>query len=549
MPNRKGKQHMPAPEPDGPPAAHAGLIEKVALFYHKALKSAQKARVWLKRHELDDTDLATHFQLGVANGRLLKTLPDAGEPRTSLQTLGILTADGNEFFNDNMVVPLLDGDGGIIGMGGCSMAGREDRLLQTSPTALWNAPVAKLYAELLLATSLPDGLSLHKAGFPHACALIGSHLKPADLTLLHDAGVRRIILFGAPKAARIVLEQLAGFNVRLYSLAVNDCMVTKGASQLVAEIDRLSATVAAGGGDGHVEPQAEGFAVSFGRRRYEVRSIDRQARRLKITLKTERFGKLHVDTLDLYQARSRKTLLQDLCCFFEESPPLIDADIVKLIRLCEEYAPGKINEASAAPHTMTPQERQEAEAFGQQANIFDLILQDYAACGLVGEEPNKLLCYLAAVSRKTNDPLSVLILASSGAGKSTLQDATLLFCPPEDVIKLTSLTGRALFYKGAKSLKHKILALEEEAGAQQAAYAIRNLISAGELIIETTVKDLGSGRMTTMQNRVEGPTAVFITTTNPDTDPETRSRFFVTGVDESREQTRAILETQRKRQT
>jgi len=55
--------------------------------------------------------------------------------------------------------------------------------------------------------------------------------------------------------------------------------------------------------------------------------------------------------------------------------------------------------------------------------------------------------------------------------------------------------------------------------------------------------------LTTMQNRVEGPTTVFITTTNPDVDPETRSRFFVTGVDESREQTRAILESQRKRQT
>ena len=52
-----------------------------------------------------------------------------------------------------------------------------------------------------------------------------------------------------------------------------------------------------------------------------------------------------------------------------------------------------------------------------------------------------------------------------------------------------------------------------------------------------------------MQNRVEGPTTVLITTTNPDVDPETRSRFFVTGVDESREQTRAILESQRQRRT
>lgn len=68
------------------------------------------------------------------------------------------------------------------------------------------------------------------------------------------------------------------------------------------------------------------------------------------------------------------------------------------------------------------------------------------------------------------------------------------------------------------------------------------------LISESTIKDLGTGRLTTMENRVEGPTAVFLTTTNPDTDPETASRFFVTGIDESREQTRKILAFQRKQQ-
>jgi hypothetical protein len=52
-----------------------------------------------------------------------------------------------------------------------------------------------------------------------------------------------------------------------------------------------------------------------------------------------------------------------------------------------------------------------------------------------------------------------------------------------------------------------------------------------------------------MTNRVEGPTAVFVTTTDPETDPETKSRFFITSVDESREQTQAILAFQRRRQT
>jgi hypothetical protein len=52
-----------------------------------------------------------------------------------------------------------------------------------------------------------------------------------------------------------------------------------------------------------------------------------------------------------------------------------------------------------------------------------------------------------------------------------------------------------------------------------------------------------------MENRVEGPTAVFLTTTKPDSDPETKSRFFITSVDESRAQTQAILVSQRRRQT
>ncbi len=68
------------------------------------------------------------------------------------------------------------------------------------------------------------------------------------------------------------------------------------------------------------------------------------------------------------------------------------------------------------------------------------------------------------------------------------------------------------------------------------------------LVSETTIKDLSTGRLTTMENRVEGPTAVFYTTTNPEEDPETKSRFFVTGIDESREQTRKILSFQRQKQ-
>jgi len=300
------------------------------------------------------------------------------------------------------------------------------------------------------------------------------------------------------------------------------------------------------------KPGEDGLAFTYGLRTYQVLGLEKGPRKLRATVRVQHAGKLHVDTLDFYSARSRRMLAQDLCRIFEASPETIEADITRVLQACEKQPKrqesGGRSQESARP-AMSAGDKAEAERFGRSPRLIKQVLADYETRGLVGEEPNKLLSYLAAVSRKMDEPLSVLVLSSSGAGKTALQDTTLAFVPPEDLVKLTSLSGKALFYKERLALKHKVLALEEGDGAEEATYAIRNLISAGELVIESTIKDLATGRLTTMENRVEGPTSVFITTTDPETDPETKSRFFVTSIDESREQTRRILDFQRRRQT
>ena len=63
------------------------------------------------------------------------------------------------------------------------------------------------------------------------------------------------------------------------------------------------------------------------------------------------------------------------------------------------------------------------------------------------------------------------------------------------------------------------------------------------------IKNALTGRLETQTNTVHGPTAVFETTTQPDTDPETKSRFIITSIDESPEQTRRILDAQRQSHT
>ncbi|MGH9593423.1 MAG: DNA primase, partial [Bryobacteraceae bacterium] len=177
-------------------------------------------------------------------------------------------------------------------------------------------------------------------------------------------------------------------------------------------------------------------------------------------------------------------------------------------------------QVEAAPSLVLVSDADKAEALklGRSADLVNEILRDMARLGLVGEETNRLIGYLVMTSRKMDDPLALLILSGSGAGKSHLQDIILSLCPDEELIKLTSLTGQALFYKGEDSLRHKALAVEEEAGASEAHYAIRNLISAKKLVIESTIKNALTGKLETQVNTVHGPTAVFQTTTNPQTD-------------------------------
>ena len=128
-------------------------------------------------------------------------------------------------------------------------------------------------------------------------------------------------------------------------------------------------------------------------------------------------------------------------------------------------------------------------------------------------------------------------------------EAVLAFVPEEERVKYSAMTGQSLFYMGETDLKHKILAIVEEEGAERATYALKLLQSEGELTIASTGKDPATGRLVTQEYRVEGPVMIFLTTTAIEIDEELLNRCLVLTVDEDREQTRAIHRLQRERQT
>ena len=121
--------------------------------------------------------------------------------------------------------------------------------------------------------------------------------------------------------------------------------------------------------------------------------------------------------------------------------------------------------------------------------------------------------------------------------------------PEEERVKYSAMTGQSLYYLGETNLKHKILAIVEEEGAEKASYALKLLQSEGELRIASTGKDPQSGRMETQEYHVEGPVMIFLTTTAVEIDEELQNRCLTLTVDESREETERIHTLQRKART
>ena len=558
------------------PGEAAALLQRVVNFYVKTLAKDPAGLDYLKGRKLAEAVTLGTFQIGYSNGSLLKVLPKDADILDGLKTLGVLKADGREHFEGCVTVPVFDEQSNVCGIYGRRVNGAEPpHLYLPGPhRGVWNGGSAKTNQTLLIAEAILDGLALWQAGFRNVIAIYGTNGWTPDHEALFKANpIREVFLCldnddgGRTATEKLKTEILPSLVKAVH--VVNWPEGVKDAAEFFVSRDRAGqattadfeallkaanpqpeqpATVSQGE---EITMTPTGFVAVYAGRRYECQAIEQpNPARLKATVKAVApGGRFHIDTVDFYLSRHRRVFIGEVARLLRESAEVIEADINRLIGQLEAYAQKQTTDRQATVVLVSDEDKAEGMKLGKHPDLVNEILRDVEKLGLVGEQNNKLMGYLVMTSRKLDDPLALLILSGSGAGKSLLQDTLLKLCPDEDLVKLTSLTDRALFYKGENALKNKVLALEEVAGAEGAYYAIRNLISAKKLVIESTIKNPLTGTLTTQVNTVHGPTAVFQTTTQPDIDAETRSRFIITSVDESPEQTRAILEAQRNRHT
>jgi len=300
-------------------------------------------------------------------------------------------------------------------------------------------------------------------------------------------------------------------------------------------------------------------ATATSGRVYRVLGLEKCTSRVQMRVNVKVSGKnvrgewcYHGDTLDMELARQRMAFAKQAAHELAAKEEMVHREVGQLWTSLGELQREQMKKLLDAPPDealMTAEEQAAAMELLRSPRLLERVLEDFEKCGAVGEETNKKVSYLAAVSRMLAKPLAIVVQSSSSAGKSSLMEAVLDFMPEEHRESYTAMTGQALFYMGQKNLKHKILAIAEQQGAEAASYPLKLLQSEGKLNIASTGKDPVSGKHVTHEYTVEGPVMLFLTTTAHEVDEELMNRCLVLAVNEDREQTQAIHQKQREAQT
>ena len=586
------------------------LLEQVADYYAKRLLAPenQAARDYLASRGLDAPELWKRFGIGFADRTLGLRIPEknrkqGAEIRARLETIGVYRKTGREHLNGCIVIPVRDPSGNIVQLYGRRIDPKVPKEMRHLYLArplggVFNAN-ALTTREIILTESLLDALTFIRHGMEGTTCTFGTANFTGELfEAIRAAKIESVRLaFDADEAGETATHQAAA---RLQAIGIechavkfpwgtdaNQYVLDQGPEALrqvvrnAAWLDNqavpqkselspesavpsssLAANLAAKEGKAPepVKPSAPELAkvgdyheAAFGTRLYRIGGLEKNSSLevLKITLRLTCESLMHVDSLDLYRDGDRRKFIDRAAEETGLTKDLLKRDLGKLLLLLEQLQETRLNAPrdTAQSVALNPADHAEALELLRSPDLLGKIAAAYAQAGITGETTNLMAAYLAATSRKLSKPLAIIIQSTSAAGKSTLMDAVLSFFPGEEQVKYSAMTGQSLYYLGETNLKHKILAIVEEEGAEKASYALKLLQSEGELTIASTGKDPHTGRMETQEYHVEGPVAIVFTTTSIDIDEELMNRCLVLTVDESREQTQRIHTLQREART
>ncbi|MBE7438173.1 MAG: toprim domain-containing protein [Spirochaetales bacterium] len=571
-------------------------LKQVMDFYERTLRQSAAAKEYLTGRKIAAAVLED-FRIGYADGSLLRSLPSRQSKEgkamfAALQSLGIITESGREFLHGYVVVAVTDTNGTILQLYGRRISknsGRPDHLYLLPHAGILN-PRALIAGTVVLVESPIDLFSFYSAGVQNVTCSYGTNGYVKQLVALFaEHRTRVLIAFDADsegnRAAEKLAEELQARGISSERIVFPDGMdpnavlVELGAEALAAFVSQANAPDAANTEEQETEPEipqtgaastanalqvvaernqlslrGERIFSSRGDRTYRIDGLfkNQSDTTLQIVLEVSRGEAAFVDRLDILSAKDREKAGKRIAEKFELEEKIALADLdglwPQLRRVHDVFLSEKEKPQEKPVVVLSENEKAAALELLRAPDLIGLIIDHFRRCGIAGEETNLLVGYLAATSRLLEKPLHVLYQSSSAAGKTTIMKAVLSMMPEEVVHLYTDLSPAALYYI-LTELSHTILAIEEDITSDEVRHLLKILKTEGYIRKMVSVKNEQSGRHEAIQFEKKGPVSVFSTSTRLWMSEEDQNRDIICTADESREQTRRIIEMQNRLHT
>ncbi|MCW8896567.1 MAG: hypothetical protein OQJ96_05970 [Flavobacteriales bacterium] len=273
-------------------------------------------------------------------------------------------------------------------------------------------------------------------------------------------------------------------------------------------------------------------------------SNDQKVLEILLVVEDKYSKRKHRYRVDLYKKDHLRTVVEELEALENYQVSAVKEDLNSFTTLLEEHRDqllAPIQTKTTTKKQATPAHYQKAMELLQDPKLFQHLDTLIAQAGVVGEEKTRLSLFVMAASYKIPYPLHTLLQGESGSGKSHLLKTISSCIPPEDVLSLTRVTSKSFYHYGEGELQNKLLLIQDYDGLDtDAQYAFREMQSAGELSLSTTLKDRW-GNSKTGVKVVDAHFSSIIATTNAEVYQDNMNRSVVVGTDESAEQTQKIL--------
>jgi len=200
----------------------------------------------------------------------------------------------------------------------------------------------------------------------------------------------------------------------------------------------------------------------------------------------------HRTTLDLYNDNQTEKLQRTICDKWELKLIEVSKAIHSLTLQLEDY---RLQELKFAGKNRTPNfeltedQRKKAKHFLTSKNLLTELIKNLNTTGILGEDENAVILFLALASYKFSNPFSVLCLAKSGIGKSYILQKLSECMPPNSYSFHTKISANALYYFDSSMIQDKALLIEDLEWTTQMLSPLSTLQSQGRLVNTRATKD------------------------------------------------------------